>query len=157
MHVHSVRKVTAVQARHKLTSSEDGRQSRILVRGYIESPEKVKSLGWPRVHPGEKVRGCRSWSQILETKLQHRSMVHPGNRSEDWHTNTTQVAQVGTEGFCLSLMGTPGPLGRRYERSEAAEGMTIGTRSVRRGFTWCLGKKKLICLHTGIVSLLMTY
>lgn len=116
VHVHSVRKdeVTAVQARHKLASSEDGKQSRVLVRGYIESSEKAKLLGWPRICPGEKVRGCRSWSQILETKLQHRSTVHRGNRIEDWHTNTT--AQVGTEGLCLSLMRTPGPLGRRYER-----------------------------------------
>lgn len=55
--------MTAVQARHRLAASEHGRQSRVLVRGSTESPEKVKLLGWPRVHPGEKVRSCRSWSR----------------------------------------------------------------------------------------------
>ena len=106
--------VTAVQARQRLAASEHGRQSRVLVRGSTESPEKVKLLGWPRVHPGEKVRSCRSWSQRLETRLQHRSKVHPGDRTEDQHANT--IAQAGTEGLCLSLIQTPGPLGRRCER-----------------------------------------
>lgn len=114
-HVCSVGKdeVTAVQARNRLAASERGRQSGVLVRGSTESPEKVKLLGWPRVHAGEKSGapgvGARDWRQGSNTSARFIQET-----TEDQHTNTR--AQAETEGLCLSLIGTAGPLGRRCER-----------------------------------------
>lgn len=82
-----------------------------------------------------KVRSCRSWSQRLETRLQHKCKVHPGDNwrpahqyqssSRDWRL----VSELNWD--CWA----PGQKMWKKAPSEAAQGMTIGVlRALRKVF-----------------------
>ena len=103
------------QPGHNSTISEHG-QRKVWVTGCTDSPTRIKVMYWVQSPSSESKQeiGPEAW---LETRLQHRSNVHPGAGARDkiWERHNPSMAVTSRGGLAWpDLKWGPGPTGRGW-------------------------------------------